>query len=284
MEKPVNNAIVWAAVCVIVFAMACRQREADPVARSYDRYLYPEDLKGVVPAGVTGEDSIQLTHAFIEQWVRQQAMLHHAHRNVSVNTADLERQVEEYRNGLIVYAYEQALVNEKLDTVVTDEEITEYYTTRDELFVLRQPILKVSYIRLNREAPELDRIKRWLTSTDLKDQTLLEQYCAVYALDYSLRDTSWYYADELIKKIPLLHIGEDRFDQTDRIFEIIENNELYLIILHDSKFRDTRSPLSLVRQDIRNLILNKRKVALLDRMQKSIIEHAKKKNEIEIYK
>src|SRR5690606_19848571 len=162
-------------------------------------------------------------------------------------------------------------------------EVRNYYATRGELFMLKQPILKVSYIRLDTDAPELAQVKRLLLSTDFEEQDLLEKYCARYATEYSLRDTSWRYAHDLVKKIPLSRIGEENYSRTGRIFEIIENNELYLIILHDSKFRDTRSPLSLVYGNIRNLILNKRKIDLVDQMQKSIVADARKKNNIEIY-
>ncbi|WP_188753407.1 hypothetical protein [Parapedobacter defluvii] len=253
------------------------------MARSFDRFLYPEDLQGVVPAGVSSDDSIQLINAYIEQWTRQQALLHYAQRNIKINTKRLEAQVEEYKNGLIVYEYEQALVSQKLDTVVTDAEIRTYYDTQRELFILKQPILKLSYIRLRTDAPELDRVKRLFLSPDFEEQDLLEKYCARYAIQYSLRDTTWQYADNLIKKIPLSHISEENYSRTGRIFEIIENNELYLIILHDSKFRDARSPLSLEYDNIRNLILNKRKIDLVDQMQKSIVTDARKKNNIEIY-
>lgn len=271
------------AVISAMLLMACRREKPKPLARSFDRFLYPEDLQGVVPVGVTGADSIQLARAYIEQWLRQQALLHYARRNIAINTERLEAQVEEYRNGLIVYEYEQALVSQKLDTVVTDAEIRNYYATRQELFTLKQPILKVSYIQLQNHAPELDRVKRLFLSGDFEEQDLLEKYCARYATHYSLRDTTWQYADDLAKKIPLSRIGEENYGRTGRIFEIIENNELYLIILHDSKFRDSRSPLSLVYDNIRNLILNKRKIDLVDQMQKSILMDARKKNNIEIY-
>ena len=271
------------AVIIASLLMACRREKPKPLARSFDRFLYPEDLQGVVPAGVTGNDSIQLVNAYVEQWLRQQALLHYARRNISMNTERLEAQVEEYTNGLIDYEYQQALVSQKLDTVVTDTEINQYYASRQELFSLKQPILKASYIRLRPDAPELDRVKRLFLSTDFEDQDILEKYCARYATAFSLRDTSWQYADNLAKQIPLSRIGEENYNRTGRIFEIIENNELYLIILHDSKFRDTRSPLPLVYGNIRNLILNKRKIDLVDQMQKSIVADARKKNNIEIY-
>ena len=283
MEKLMVRAFILTIVILTSLLAACNHGKPRPVARSFDQFLYPEDLQGVVPRGVTGADSTQLVRAYIEQWSRQQALLHHAQRNVNINTDRLDRQVEEYRNGLIVYEYEQALVSQKLDTVVTDSEIKQYYESRKDLFILKQPILKVSYIQLRSDAPELERVKRLFVSTDFEEQDVLEKYCARYASQYELHDTSWHYVDELVKKIPLSKIGEDNFDQKGRIFEIIENNELYLIILHDSKSRDTHSPLPLVESNIRNLILNKRKIDLIDQMQRSIVDDAREKNNIEIY-
>jgi len=283
MEHVMVRASLLAIVVLTLLLAACQRGEPQPVARSYDKYLYPEDLQGVVPSGVLGDDSIKLARAYIEQWLQQQALLHHAQRNVNINTERLERQVEEYKNGLIVYEYEQALVSQKLDTMVSDEQIKEYYDSRKELFMLKQPILKVSYIQLKKNSPELDRVKRWFISREFRDRDLLQKYCAMYATRYALHDTSWHYAAALQQEIPLSRIREEDYGQTGRIFEIIENNELYLIILHDSKFRDTRSPLSLVRDDIRHLILNKRKIELIDQMQKSIVDDARKKNNIEIY-
>ena len=274
---------LWTIMILASLFAACKNEKPAPVARSFDQFLYPEDLEGVVPAGVTGNDSVLLAQAYIEQWVQQQALLYHAQRNVSINNERLDKQVETYRNGLIVYEYEQALVSQKLDTVVTTAEIQEYYDARPELFVLKQPILKLSYIRLRTDAPELDRVKRLLASSDFEQQDLLIKYCDVYATKYSLLDTTWHNADDLMQEIPLSKINEADYRQTGRIFEIIENNELYLIILHDSKLADTRSPLSLVRDQISNLILNKRKIDLIDQMQRSIVTDAREKNNIEIY-
>ncbi len=261
----------------------CKQRGDDAVARSYDTYLYRTDLAGIVPEGVTGEDSVKLARAYIDQWLRQQAVLVQAQRNVKANSERIEKQVEEYRNGLIVYEYEQALISQKLDTVVTDQEISDYYDAHKELFILTRPILQTSYIHLKTDAPEIDRVKRLFVSEDLSDKDLLDQYCQRYAISYSLYDRDWHYADGLQQFFPIGKISESDFSQTGRIFEIIENNELYLIILHDARFSDSRSPLLLEQDNIRNLILNKRKVDLLAQMQKSIVDDARAKNKIETF-
>src|SRR3546814_2335587 len=149
MEKLVVRVFIGAVIILTTLLSALNHKKPKPVARSFDQFLYPGDLKGVVPAGITGDDSTQLVRAYMEQWTRQQALLYHAQRNVNINTERLNKQVETYKNGLIVYEYEQELVSQKLDTVVSEDEIRQYYDDRPELFILQQPILDRKSTRLN---------------------------------------------------------------------------------------------------------------------------------------
>src|SRR3546814_14117623 len=121
-----------------------------------------------------------------------------------------------------------------------------------------------------------------MVSPNFEEQDVLTKYCALYASEYALLDTSWHSVNDLVKEIPLSRIDEADYGQSGRIFEIIENNELYLIILHESKLRDERSPLPLVAEQVRNLILNKRKIDLIDRMQRTIVADAREQKNIEI--
>jgi len=88
------------------------------IARVNDKYLYREDLKDVVPAGASATDSIEITAAYINNWVRQELLLKQAEDNLEESNRDFTNQIEQYRNSLIIYAYESELVKQKLDTVV----------------------------------------------------------------------------------------------------------------------------------------------------------------------
>jgi hypothetical protein len=171
-----------------------------PIARAYNAYLYPDDLKELVNSGVTGKDSLNLVNAYIENWQRQQALLHVAQQRINQNPERFNAQIEEYKNALIIHEFEESLLNEKLDTLITDKEINDYYETHKDVFILKRPIFKVSYIQLPNDAPELDRVKRWFLSDELADQSLLLHYCETYSPSFSLQDTSWYYMEELAKK------------------------------------------------------------------------------------
>ena len=254
-----------------------------PIARAYGNYLYADDLKGVIDPDITGKDSLNLVNAYIENWQRQQALLHNAEQQLHLNNEDFRAQIEDYKNALIIHEFEEALVREKLDTLISEKEISDYYEKNKDIFLLKTPIFKVSYIQLPEDAPELDRVKRWFHSDDFSDRALLHQYCQTYSQSFSLSDTSWYYLEDLIKKIPIEQIDENNYKNYGQIFEINEKNQLYLIILRDSKLKNNISPLDVERNSIRYLLLNQRKVDLINQEENRIIEEARRKNNIETY-
>ena len=273
-------------IIVLVLCMmltACSQKKAEPIARAYNTYLYAEDIKELVNPGVTGKDSLNIVNAYIENWQRQQALLHSANKQIQQNPGRFHAQIEEYKNALIIHEFEESLLKEKLDTLITEQEIEQYYEQNKNIFILKRPIFKVSYIQIPEDAPELDRVKRWFLSGNFADQALLQQYCESYSPNFSLNDTAWYYLEELSKKMPIEQIDENNYKNYGRIFEINEKSQLYLIILRDSKLRNNTSPLDMERNTIRNLLINQRKVDLLKNEENLIIEKARQNNNIETY-
>ena len=75
------------------------------VAECYGKYLYESDLQGIVPEGVGTMDSIQRVSTFIDSWVRRQLLIHQAENNLDKEALNLDKQMEEYRNSLGIYAY-----------------------------------------------------------------------------------------------------------------------------------------------------------------------------------
>jgi len=255
----------------------------EPIARAFDKYLYEKDLKGVVPANVHGNDSIAIVRSFVDQWQQEMVMQNRAEKNIVIDEEYIQEQLDNYRKSLIRFQYEQELVQQKLDTVVTDKEIEDYYKNNKENFQLKKPILKVSYIKLPEDAPKVSTVKQLFLSKDVRDRDLLEKYCFKYSPAFSLSDTSWHYIDEFAKTLPIEKLGEHNFETLDRVFQISENNTLYLLILRGSRFRDSLSPLAFEKENIKNLLLNQRKLKLISEMEKAIFLEAQKNNELEVY-
>ena len=96
------------------------------VASVYDKNLYQSDLQDVLYEGISRSDSIVRTKAYIDNWIRRQLLIHQAENNIDASELDFSKQIEDYRNSLIIYKYETIMIEKNLDTVVTDEDIRKY--------------------------------------------------------------------------------------------------------------------------------------------------------------
>lgn len=276
-------AILFIFSSVSISCGSLTKNEEKPIAKAYEKYLYPKDLEGLVPKNTHGNDSISIVKGFIDQWQHEQVIQHQAQSNVNIDNKYIQEQLDNYRKSLIRFQYEQELISQKLDTLVSEQEVKKFYEEHPENFQLKKPILKASYIKLPAVAPKIPMVKKLFGSKDMRDIDLLEKYCFKYSPNFSLMDTTWHYTEELEKIFPISKIGENNFDNLNRIFEISENNTLYLIILRDSKFRDSLSPLAFEKENIKNLILNQRKLTLINQMETEVFNEAQKNNELEVY-
>lgn len=255
----------------------------DAVARAYGYYLYPDDLKGLVPQGASRKDSIEIVKHFIENWFRQKAVLHKAESNLSDDQKNVDRQLEEYRKSLLTYAYETELIKQKLDTVVSEEEIAAFYKANQNNFELKDNIIKVIYLRLNKKSPKLNKVRDWYRSNTEKDRKQLTDYCHQYALNYFLDDQTWLLFDDLLKEIPIKTYDKEQYLQNNRLIEIEDSTTIYFVNIKGFMIKNSISPLSFERNNIRTMIINKRKLTLIEEMEKQAYEDARKGNDVEVY-
>jgi len=256
----------------------------DAVARAFDKYLFPENLAGIVPENASRKDSITVIKNYIDNWIHQQVVLHKAESNLDENKKDVEEKLEEYRNSLIRYAYEKALVEQRLDTNVSDKEIEEFYNSNPGNFELKSNILKVIYLKLNKKSPKLNKVRDWYTSENKKDMDQLRDYCRQYALNYYLDDETWLLFDDLLKEIPLKTYDQEQFLHNNRNIEIEDSTTIYFVSIRGFKIKNSLSPLSFERNNIRNMIINQRKLILIEDMERKAFEDARKNGEFEILK
>lgn len=280
---------IFSFLLIITIATSCSlfkkndKEGKDAIARAYEYYLYPEDIQGLVPHGASKTDSISIIKNYIENWFRAKSVLHKAESNLDNEKKDVEKKLEEYRNSLITYAYETELIKQKLDTIVGDEELADFYKNNQDNFELKDNIIKVIYLRLSKNAPKLNKAREWYQSTIPKDRKLLVDYCHQYALNYFLDDNTWLLFDDLLKEIPIKTYDKEQFLQNNRVIEIEDSNTVYLVNIKGFMIKNSISPLSFERNNIRTMINNQRKLLLIEQMEKQAYEEAKKGNDVEVY-
>ncbi len=253
------------------------------VAECYGKYLYESDLKGIVPEGATIMDSIQRVSTFIDSWVRRQVLIHQAENNLDMEKLDLKKQMDEYRSSLVIYAYESQLINQKLDTVVSDDEIVEYYEQNKEDFQLRNTMVRVAYVILPEDSKQNATFQKLLNDRDTLLLQNIDVLASYYAAKSYLDVDHWMRLDELTKIIPIEIFNAESFLKKNKFVCFDMNEYTYIVRFVDYQLEESISPLDMVSDNIKSVILAQRKKALIDKMQAALYEKAKRDRAFEVY-
>ncbi|MCK9422601.1 MAG: hypothetical protein M0Q38_08390 [Bacteroidales bacterium] len=279
MNKSLLLLLILLNSCTLFF----KKKTERMLARVGSEYLFESDLKGIIPAGSLPKDSLILTKSFIDNWVQQKLMIKQALNNLSNEQMDFTKQLEDYKNSLIIYQYENALVKQKLDTVITDEEARNYYDTNQQNFQLKDNIVQLQYVKLPLKSSISRQVKKLLISENQDDKNKLVELCEKNAVDSFLDDQIWLYFNDVLKQIPIRTFNQEELLKSHRDIEVQDSLFLYMVHFKDFRIKESLSPFSLEKQRIRDIILNKRKIELIGRMQEDIYSKALKNNDFEIY-
>lgn len=259
--------------------------ERQPAARANNSYLYKDELNGIVAPGTPAEDSAKLVEAYINNWIRKQLLIQEASRKIDIDEAQVERKILDYRYSIIAYEYQNYYVNQHLDTLVSNAEIEKYYKDNIDNFILKQNIVQATFIKVPQNAPRTDKLKPLIFSSGEKEMRELKSYCLSFAAAYHISDSTWMVFDELVRNSPLAEIpNKIQFLKTNPYYETSENNFLYFLKVDQYRISDNVSPLEFVRDDIQNIILNKRKVDIAKKLEDDVYKEALNDDDFEIFK
>lgn len=272
----------------VVLMIAGCDPAADPergevIAKVYGNYLYESDLEGVVPAGTPKKDSLFLVGNYIDSWIRKRLLLRQAERNLTPKQQDFTKKLDDYKNSLLIYTYENELIRQKLDTIVSDTEIEAYYEQNKGSFELRYNIVKVVYVVLPHESNELNNFRKLLRDPDSLMISKIESLALQYAYSYYIGDETWIRFDDLLVQVPIETFNQELFLRNNKYIEIDDNPFYYLIRFKDYLTSESVSPLEIEHDNIRNIIINRRKQELLRALHAELFEQALQDKVFEIY-
>ncbi|MBX7203259.1 MAG: hypothetical protein K1X77_09320 [Bacteroidia bacterium] len=267
-------------VILLLFACSSDTDNTDAVARVFDKYLSRKEVLKNIPYGASTADSTAAAKDYIEQWIRKQAVLRKAELNLNDEQKEVSNQLEDYKSSLLIFAYEQELIRQKMDTIVPDMEIENYYKSNPGNFELKNNIIKLWYVKLPANAPNPAKVKTWLQQ---RDRTRLEQYCQLNAINFLVNDDDWLMMDDVIKEIPIADYNESQYARNVRMLEIKDANYLYLVNISGFMVKESQAPLSFVKENIRDIILNKRKIKLIQQMQEEAYSKALDSKDAEVF-
>ncbi len=255
------------------------------VARAGEKTMTNEELIEKLPKIINSEDSLIISNKIIKNWALNQLLIKNAEINLSSEEVEkIEKISSEYYNDLLISTYKNKVASYNSDTLVLDDEISEYYNSNFDNFLLYEDIIKGRYVRLNKNNFNLNEIKRRFRRFNEQDLTFFDSI-SLQLLNYSLNDTTWVNKDLFFNKIPVLKDEEIERIVKKTLYVVKEDSlDVYLIKINDFIGINDKAPLDYIYNRIEELIKNKKKVDFIKKFETEIIENAKLEKNFEIIK
>jgi len=277
-----NKQQTFLIIAFLTFTVSCFKSDNKQIIASVNEkdLLLSEVLKEMPKAT---EDSTFFIERYMNLWIRKQLMIYHSEINLSSDLLNYESQIAEYRSSLLIYAYQQELINQNFDTSITSKEISDYYNQYREEFKLVKNIFMGRYIVVDKSAPKSKNLKKWYKSNKPDDIESLTDYCHQFAKEYYLSDSSWQYFSSINNKLPKFITEEEYFLENTKGVWFEDQQYRHYIYIKNYQIKGSISPLALEREKIRNVLLNKNRIQYLKQLEDELYQNALALKKIKIY-
>lgn len=253
------------------------------VARVGDHKLLKSSLAAYIPSGVSPEDSLALARQYINAWAEELLLVDMAESRLSKEEKDVSRELEEYRRTLLKYRYEERFINERLDTLISDEQVRTYYKEHTDKFLVDRPLLKVRYMVIPSGSRSLRTLRTLMSSDDAADALAADSLAFTAALRYVDSSDNWMDAILLAREL-----GTDEVSMmkalNNRFIELPdEAGNLRVAYVADLVPKGSPAPLEYCAQRIRDIILSARKHELVAGLERDLLNDARNKEKLVIY-
>jgi len=258
--------------------------DQDAVARVNDTYLYTSDIESIFDATTFSLDSTTVVTSYINDWATNRLLLDGALLNLSKEEQEkFEQLVQEYRTDLYIKLYKDRLIQQRLDTVVSDQEAQAFYDLNRENFRLNEELVKLRYIHLAPDYMDSNNLAKLFINFKEKDKVVLDSLGLQFK-SYFLNDSTWVKRSAVQNSIqPIDATNADKLLKKTNFLQLRDSLGLYLIAVKETLSRNDIAPLTYVRPTINQIIRNKRKLTLTKQLEKEIKDDAIKNKKFEIY-
>jgi len=254
------------------------------VAKVGKNKLYKSEVERFIPNLVSAEDSARLAEQYINTWAMDLLYLDVAERELSKGELDVSAELEDFRRSLLKYRYEQRYINDRLDTLITDEQIRSYYEAHQSDFELKRPVMKARFVDVMKDSPNKDAILRMMSSQEYNDVQRADTLAKSTALRWFDSSDIWMDANEVAKYFGLDHtqmLTYLRWDNTIR-YEPADRADLMVAYVCDIRY-DGPAPLDYCVPRIRDILMSARKHDLMNSLERDLLENALESKQFVVY-
>ncbi len=279
---------IWGWICCLVITICGCDQQHDhkgktPLVQAAGKFLYKEDLQSVLPLNLAADDSVSFAENYIRNWIEDVLLFEKAEDNVR-DSEKIKTLVESYRNALVMHAYQEELVKQQLADEITLGAISDYYEKNKSLFVLDKPIVKGLFIKVPLQSPGLSDVRRWYKRNTQDAIEKIEKYSLRNAVTYDCFYDQWRPLEEIEAMIPVKN-WDSESDYLNRHRDIELKDTAFHYFLHVEEFqgKGEEKPLDFAKEEIKEILINLKRVDFINQVKKDIYHQASDKNGIIYY-
>jgi hypothetical protein len=275
-------------ILMLIAFSGCKNNDSQvkriPVAKAGTAVLYYDEISEQIRNAVSPADSAAAIQSYINKWAKRELMFQKAEANLPPDLRnEIEEQLQSTRVNLVVYEYQRMMMLQKMDTVITQEELENYYKSNENSFMLTSNIVKALFIKLPVETPNISKIKSLARSNNQKDFQELESLCYQFAEKFDDFNEEWITMDRLSLELNEDISNQENFLKKTTFYETGDSSSVYLIAINDYRLRGSLSPFEYVKEDIKRIIWNNRRIKFIQDLENGIYDEALKENSLTIY-
>ncbi|WP_396638359.1 peptidyl-prolyl cis-trans isomerase [Maribacter sp. R77961] len=255
-----------------------------PLARVGEAYLYKEDIANLITSGMSKVDSASFVSNYINSWASRQLLLSKSKINLSEEKLkEFDALVANYRTDLYTRAYKEALVSQGADSLITQKQLEEFYELEKENFKLKERLVKIRFIELPKTFLNKEEVSKSLKNFNPDDIVYLDSI-GVQFKKLHFNDSLWVTSSRVLEEIPAITAdNEDKYLKKSQFFELEDSMAVYLGKIEDVKQVNDIAPLSFISPTIKQVLLSRRKIDYLRKLETEIIDEAIRDKEFEIF-
>ena len=253
------------------------------IAEVYESKLTLEQAQKALAGNYSSEDSIAVFQEYTASWIREQTLLHKAKEVLSESEKDYSDLLRQYYNDLLLHQLHEKLLQQRLDTSVPQDDIENYYIKNKQNFELKENILRLQFVKFQNPLLEEDDLWNKFVKGLPNDLDGLAKLAELSNGYFFSDDTTWLAFNDILKEIPIITYNQENFLNNNKYIKLVGNGYTYFVHILEFKVKNNISPLDFEREHIKNIILNKRKVELLQQIENEIVEEAYQNQKIQTF-
>lgn len=283
----VRNALIWLAGIFFLPLISCTDKaprsKGNALVSVGQHTLTAFEVKKLIPKTLSSQDSLMMAESYVKKWVKNALIYDLANKHLEDEKEEIDRLVDAYRQSLMSHKYEEKLVEERLSAEISDKEISDYYETNKESFLLEEDIVKGLFLKVPSDAPGLSDLKKWCNSGGDELIEKIEKYSLRNAVIYDYFYDRWMSGEEIAENMPVKKSEFNRMLKTDKLIEVSDSAYCYLLKVKEVEFKGNRAPFDYASAQIKEILLSQRKSEFLRSFEEEIYNEAIRKGNVKFH-